>query len=689
MSIIRTVIKWFGVVVFIAACLLFLTDASRAGYRFPQFTLTQGTTYYVSKDGSNLNGRNWADAWTELDQIEWTLIQPGDTILLDGGTNRMVYEAVLDIQASGTEMQPITIKASDEVGHNGQVVIFGGRSTPLPYCNQAEYVYQTEGVRAIGIIIEDRSWIRLEGGNWRGIAVHGFNNRGMRIIGDSANIAVRNLEIYDNGSAQQNANGLWETTIPGVGFGGQNITFERVIIHDNGQDAFQSNLRDRISNFVLRESWLYNGRRHPSNGMAFNEPCTHTDGIQIYSGDTTSGLTIEDSFVGPGFTQGIILGQRDTGQGFRSVVNDVVLRNVVFAKASGINISGYPGVKSQNWTLDHVTSHCITGYTGSCFWLEGDGHSVTNSIFFGSKIDTPDGIDQTSGNCQYDLQFDILGERLDPQFTNAQDDPLSVDDYTLLTGSPCQGKGSRITTIEQLLALPTDETTPTPTATETTTPQPSASVTATPTDMPSPTATATPEPSTSSTVTPTAMPSPTATGTPTPTPTSPSSTTTTPPPTLPTSEWEAESGAITDPFRINNGIVSQPLETNGPLSGGKASYQFYLNRSGIYIVHAIVNAPTGGANSFYINMDAEPIDPIMIWDIFITDGLEERTVSWRGTGTFDENEFSPKEFTLAKGVHEMILRGREGETGIDRIWLERVGDFPGLDHKVYLPFLQR
>ena len=44
-----------------------------------------GAVYYVSRTGSNGNGLSWATAWNELDQIGWSAVQPGDTILLDGG----------------------------------------------------------------------------------------------------------------------------------------------------------------------------------------------------------------------------------------------------------------------------------------------------------------------------------------------------------------------------------------------------------------------------------------------------------------------------------------------------------------------------------------------------------------------------------------------------------------------------
>src|SRR5262249_29148909 len=102
---------------------------------------TTGTTYYVSKNGNNADGGSWATAWNELDQINWGIVQPGDTILVDGGSSQMVYTTSLTIGKSGTSGAPITIKMASETGRNGKVVIFGGRSTQLPYCDQASYSY--------------------------------------------------------------------------------------------------------------------------------------------------------------------------------------------------------------------------------------------------------------------------------------------------------------------------------------------------------------------------------------------------------------------------------------------------------------------------------------------------------------------------------------------------------------------
>jgi len=128
----------------------------------------------------------------------------------------------------------------------------------------------------------------------------------------------------------------------------------------------------------------------------------------------------------------------------------------------------------------------------------------------------------------------------------------------------------------------------------------------------------------------------------------------------------AGSGTITAPFVVANGTISQPAYT-GVTVGGRAAYAFTISTPGDYLVSAQVNAPNDGANSLFVNIDAEPADPTMIWDIPITSGLIERTVAWRGTGTFDSAQFAPKVFNLSAGTHTLIVRGREANCQLGSI----------------------
>lgn len=145
---------------------------------------------------------------------------------------------------------------------------------------------------------------------------------------------------------------------------------------------------------------------------------------------------------------------------------------------------------------------------------------------------------------------------------------------------------------------------------------------------------------------------------------------------LPGLSFESFAGAITAPFVTNSGrYISQPAET-GVTDGGRAAYTFSITNAGDYIVTANINAAADTANSIFINVDAEPTDPTMIWDIPLTTGFESRTVSWRGNGTFDNNQYVPAVFTLAAGAHQLIVRGREADVQLGRISISPSGNRP-------------
>jgi hypothetical protein len=143
-----------------------------------------------------------------------------------------------------------------------------------------------------------------------------------------------------------------------------------------------------------------------------------------------------------------------------------------------------------------------------------------------------------------------------------------------------------------------------------------------------------------------------------------------PPPLMPSLSFEAEAGQILFPFVVSGGAVSQSTNTMTPSLGGAARYRFNITQPADYIVRVAVNATNVNADSLFINIDADPTDPVMIWDIGVTTGIEERIVSWRGNGTFDTPQFSPKIFSLAAGEHTLTIRGREANAAIDRIKIE-------------------
>lgn len=455
-------------------------------------TRSRPTTYHVSRTGSNAGGSSWAEAWNELDQIDWDAIQPGDTILVDGGPTEcsypvkvtdqsntphsssgddcgMVYQSTLTVSKSGEPGNPITIRLADESGRNGTVRIFGGRSTPLPYCGQLGYVAQS--ARERGIYICGESYVRIDGLHWSGIMIYGHGLHGIWLHRcDQHDITIRNVEVFDNGVGR--AGGPDQQGIYPVG---DNLAFERVIVHDNGQDAFQTGYQMAVNNFMLKRSWLYNQRPHPTEEDEPFNYCTHSDGIQIYGGGDLYGLAVEDSIIGPGFAQGLILG--DYGDNHDATVHNVTIRNTLIVHHHGASSNAGLLVKYEpdsnslptGYEIDHVTvvrdantcerpEDCPSA-TWHSMYVHGSGHQVTGSIFVGGTYLEVEGDRAASHNFNWQVEdgSDIATEA-DPMFVDDEFRGVGRGfadfDFSLQPGSPAYGAGSSISSVAQLLTQP-------------------------------------------------------------------------------------------------------------------------------------------------------------------------------------------------------------------------------------------
>ena len=128
------------------------------------------------------------------------------------------------------------------------------------------------------------------------------------------------------------------------------------------------------------------------------------------------------------------------------------------------------------------------------------------------------------------------------------------------------------------------------------------------------------------------------------------------------------SGLLTASTVINGVLTSyfyQPLPSIGSTSGGSATYNVTITNAGNYEIQALVYAPNLSANSFLMNIDGQPQNPTMIWDIIpVTSGFERRIVSWRGNGSAGNDQFVPKLFSLGAGSHQIIFEGLEPGTAM-------------------------
>ena len=144
--------------------------------------------------------------------------------------------------------------------------------------------------------------------------------------------------------------------------------------------------------------------------------------------------------------------------------------------------------------------------------------------------------------------------------------------------------------------------------------------------------------------------------------------------------FPASAAAVTAPLVFTNDYFHLESDMADVAAGGKAVFHFSITNAGDYQIESVVNATDDSANSFFVNVDAQPTDPDMIWDIEVTDGFEQRLVNWRGDGDASNGQFVPKTFKLGAGDHTLILVGREPD-----VRLKSVTIFPAPPEKPATP----
>jgi len=368
--------------------------------------------FYVSPSGNGTNGLSWATAWRDTSAINWSVIRPGALILLDGGSSRCSaspYEFAASESDPGVtcgqryspfsiEQDNITIDRSGAPGRNGTVVIDGGRDTPLPYCGQQRYAAAVPA-RA-GIDLNGHSGVTIDGMTRSGIVVRGARN-GV-VMGKGGHDTLRNMEMFDNGWADTHPWG-YSSDGNGVLMGGEDNTYDRLLVHDNGQDEFHSD-GDGFdeSGSTLDNSWLGAFRANPLYpGEPFNDlqvsghdpGCTHADAMQIFApGTTMSSLSFNYDVIGPGTNQGLYPSDKNTGTTF----DNVTITNSLFLDAVSVDIVTENPV--HGWDLSHDT---LVGRRGGLA-IPGNGvNKMTDVIKYGGYVSAPGGSWVTSGNVWY------------------------------------------------------------------------------------------------------------------------------------------------------------------------------------------------------------------------------------------------------------------------------------------------
>ncbi len=451
----------------------------------------EAATYYVSKNNTTAtrNGLSWSTAWNDFDEIpgntsgNWSTIQAGDTIFIDGGTSSLIYQDPIRVGRSGTsQTQRVRIIKSMETNRDGQAIIDGGRND-IPGCLAigTEPTGNYSSALPYGIYINEKQHIVIDGSEWQGLVIRHTGVDGILLhdrssVAETSDILVRNIEIHDTG----NLNGYSAA----VAFEGHDLTFENMKIWDNGEDGYHTpNIG--VENVTIRRNWLY------YTFPRFNS-CRHADGMQIAheyvnTGGTrdkiNSGIYVYDSLFGPYIEHGMLFGE-DTSNANRAQIRDAIIDNVTFYQGIETNgvmdyvfesaMAGEP--RPLNWTFTNITAYRTSSQTvpvpaGSASSSVSIAHQLdiresastynfSNSSYVNRELVFGVLPGTRNNNCQFNTTGDVIGTIANPQFTRPDvnigsdnlwnDAELAQIDLTI-NNSVCHG--SRITSAAALINL--------------------------------------------------------------------------------------------------------------------------------------------------------------------------------------------------------------------------------------------
>ena len=372
----------------------------------------EAKNFYVSKTGNNQDGLSFSTAFNELSKINWSLVGPTDTIIIDGGTTQMTYTTGLKIAKTGYTAQPLRIQRSTVAGHNGKVIIDG--------MGQPNFV----GIDFTGSGMVGN--VEVDGMKWDGIEVRNCD-RGVNLSYSSNwNNHVYGLDVHHN---------------------------KKGILIEGSNGAGWCSIRDNSINNVLITN--PNNAVYPGDGLT---NCSifmtggSADGIYMSPGYLNGGTNVINCVLGPKLRYGLNMGS----------TTSVKLSNCLLLNAQSANVyqADYTGRITVERCTSFMTSLNYLNQAHSALQLasiSSYNNTINSSIFYGGAL-AGNNFQNGSNNTQFRTSGNTLmvrGRTADPQFTtnvggfpnNVPDSTLNAASFALRSSSPALGTGSAITSV--------------------------------------------------------------------------------------------------------------------------------------------------------------------------------------------------------------------------------------------------
>jgi len=644
------------------------------------------TNWYVSGSvSSSGNGSSWATAWKTPANIAWTSISPGDVIYFDGGTSGMSYGSFGTITASGTSTSYITIARSTESGRDGIVTIatpflisgnyikfdgggykpvtgsvntFGGplyRCGIVFTCDSSSYTATVPSGASIAASGAN-PWFRYcyFNGTYGAGTGHSFgaaNSTGFvmercwfyqscyedqmvyQASGSGGSVALTNTVFQDNNKPNRSDTAHRDVMNPWTGVGGWNLYVVNCMFFDTPGHASDQPQGDE---FLLQVG--YGGSTTPMNNVvAINNVCYDTarfiafgsqnSGVNSFTlyNNTINNVINGDNLgvTGATYTSANNLGN-SSNPGYLNSANPLGADGIPFTADDGFDLTAGSSAINAGSNVGVTTDIC--GNTRTAIpdlgaYEYGAGGPATNPVVSVSPLTLDFGV--VLANVATNLTFTVANAG-----GGVLTGMVSVAAPFQIVSGGTYSLGSNQSQTVTIQFNPAAAGSFSQTVTFTGGSGASASVSGLADVLQS------------------------------------------------GASLNPANGTVLAPFTVanagslaaTNAYISQAVTTDLPGSG-EAVCGFNITSAGNYTLSAWINAPSDAANSLYVNVDGQPTDPTMIWDIPVTAGFTNQLVSWRGTGSYTNNQFVPKVFSLTAGVHQLIVRGRESNTQLGTITL--------------------
>ena len=385
---------------------------------------------FVSPSGDGSTGQSWKKALKSLVEIDWSKVQSGDHIVVDGGTNGITYTGAVNIPVSN-----LVIRQSGNKKHSGQVTISGlGVVPPAP-----------TGVTFTG------SNVHLIGVRRAGIKIQYFAEQLVKM--HSNYCSIRNVDLNRTTGYPPYAQGQ----VGGIIYGGYYNRIIKCDIRDTNNNAVHKPV-DGVNNLTIFRNCTFGNNYYGWWGNF---------GTAIYDrfNNSPKSTTYVDRCVfGPYFNKGI-----DTTEGRMRVSNSLFLGaaqgNLSFggsSKDSRLNV--------VNCTFFQPNFSGYSRYQYNLNQLATSSNStvkVRKSIFYGGVIHVPAGQSvNAGGNFQYRVSGNtqaVANEIVDPQFvddaklmapvtaTTISPRVWTLNSYALNGNSPATGAGSLIVNVTDIV----------------------------------------------------------------------------------------------------------------------------------------------------------------------------------------------------------------------------------------------